>query len=77
MLEKQRITNYALAIIQGYTITQVPKGLERMTEKPWFSDVCIIYANSFAVRKVYILVIEETFIFSISDHGEHSNYNRH
>lgn len=74
-LENWGTTNYTLAIIQDYTITQVPKGLPRMTEKPWFSDKCIIYANSFAARKGYILVREETFIFSISYHREHSNYN--
>lgn len=74
-LENWRVTHYAFAIIQDYTITQVPKGLLRMTEKPWFPDKCIIYANSFAARKVYIPVSEETFIFSISYHREHSNYN--
>lgn len=74
-LENWRATNYAFAIIQDYTITWVPKGLPRMTEKPWFSDKYIIYANSLAAKKVYILVREETFIFSVSYHREHSNYN--
>lgn len=46
-----------------------------MTEKPWFPDKYIIYANSLAAKKVHILVREETFIFSISYHREHSNYN--